>query len=95
MIVAVQPERGHVALSMKVQDTGKVDELFKASKVDDLMSRPPSTGSFDFPEREGPASEELQHVSWEEFIVGSIHRRGRPLCSRSSSRSGEYRLLAA
>ena len=63
MIVAVQPERGHVALSLKVQDTNKVDELFDASKVDELMSRPPSTGSVDFPEGEGPGSVELQHVS--------------------------------
>ena len=63
MIVAIELKRGHVALSMKVQGTNKVDELFDGRKVDELMSRPPSTGSIDFPEGEGSGSEELQHVS--------------------------------
>ena len=78
MIVAVQPERGHVALSMKVQDTNKVDELFDASKVDELMSRPPSTGSVDFPEGEGSGPEELQHVSRDASLRACI--RGTGLC---------------
>lgn len=91
MIVAVQPERGHVALSMKVQETNKVDELFDASKVDELMSRPLSTGSVDFLEGEGPGSEELQHVSRDASL--SVHKRGRSLRQGSSSRSGVGCLL--
>ena len=86
MIVAVQPERGHVALSMKVRDTNQVDELFDASKVGELMSRPPSTGSVDFLDGKGSGSEELHHVSRDASSRACTTRAG--LCALGRSGAG-------